>query len=524
MEPESPEVFVRDASGLVKAAGGLDVFIYNIGLISVGIGLAFTHSFAAAFYPSGSIAWASAIAVLLMLPVGLAMWYWSSSLPRSGGVYVYVSRTFGPSIGFAASFVECVSWLFYAAVAADAINSMALAPAFEALQTPQVNFLFETSGGKFLIATVILWLCFALLYSGMRRYFTVQKIMFTLACVGTLSLLYVLVTTSAPEFREAYNAFASRAGYLNYRETIEVAKQSGFRKTSATLFGSLKTAVWPFLPLIGGAFSIAIGGEVRRAVRNQRVGIFGSILLAGILFILFGFQSYDVFGREFQGAVNFLAAQGHPDVSSHTNIVLLSLIGTKSALLCWLITAGFIAWMYFWIPGVLSYVSRAVLAWSFDRVAPEMFAHVNEKFHTPTYALLFTAIVAQVFLVLYLFTEFFATLVFILGAALAWLIALAAGVAYPRLCPSLFQQSPHAGKRMLGVPMMTLASTGGLVGLGTIVVLLWNDSVAAGHDLPSVITISGLFVVAVVCYQIVRVYRKRKGIAIERAFDEIPIE
>ena len=33
-------IFLRKASGLIRTAGGLDTFIYNLGLVSVGLGVA----------------------------------------------------------------------------------------------------------------------------------------------------------------------------------------------------------------------------------------------------------------------------------------------------------------------------------------------------------------------------------------------------------------------------------------------------------------------------------------------------
>jgi hypothetical protein len=35
-----PGVFSRPASGLIRVAGSTDVFIYNVGLVSVGIAIA----------------------------------------------------------------------------------------------------------------------------------------------------------------------------------------------------------------------------------------------------------------------------------------------------------------------------------------------------------------------------------------------------------------------------------------------------------------------------------------------------
>src|SRR5260370_25354834 len=66
-----PSVFLRQTSGLVKAAGLWDVFIFNVGLISIGIGVAYTQRFGPAYYPAASIPIATLLAPTVMLTVWL---------------------------------------------------------------------------------------------------------------------------------------------------------------------------------------------------------------------------------------------------------------------------------------------------------------------------------------------------------------------------------------------------------------------------------------------------------------------
>lgn len=100
-----PYVFLRKSSGLVKVAGFWDVFIYNIGLISVGIGVAYTHRYGLAYYPGGRIVAASLLATFLMVCIGLGFWFWTVAIPRSGGVYVFLTRAGNPGLGFALSLI-----------------------------------------------------------------------------------------------------------------------------------------------------------------------------------------------------------------------------------------------------------------------------------------------------------------------------------------------------------------------------------------------------------------------------------
>ena len=49
----APGVFSRKASGLVRVGSSLDVFIFNVGLVSVGIAIAYNQFYGPSLYPGG---------------------------------------------------------------------------------------------------------------------------------------------------------------------------------------------------------------------------------------------------------------------------------------------------------------------------------------------------------------------------------------------------------------------------------------------------------------------------------------
>ena len=59
-------IFLRKASGLIRTASGLDTFIYNLGLVSVGLGVASIMLYGPAFYPGGDLIWACLLAAVMM--------------------------------------------------------------------------------------------------------------------------------------------------------------------------------------------------------------------------------------------------------------------------------------------------------------------------------------------------------------------------------------------------------------------------------------------------------------------------
>ena len=55
-------IFLRKASGLIRTAGLTDTFIYNLGVVSIGLGVGSMLYYGPAFYPQGNLIWGCVIA------------------------------------------------------------------------------------------------------------------------------------------------------------------------------------------------------------------------------------------------------------------------------------------------------------------------------------------------------------------------------------------------------------------------------------------------------------------------------
>ncbi|MFP6728751.1 MAG: hypothetical protein VCD50_00995, partial [Alphaproteobacteria bacterium] len=122
-------IFLRKASGLIKTASGLDTFVYNLGLVSVGLGVVSILFYGPAFYPGGNLLVACLIAGFAMTLIACGFITWTMVLPRSGGIYVFGSRILPPSLALTLSLVEITAWLFYCAIAAYWIIILGISPA-----------------------------------------------------------------------------------------------------------------------------------------------------------------------------------------------------------------------------------------------------------------------------------------------------------------------------------------------------------------------------------------------------------
>lgn len=531
------KVFLRRASGLIKSAGTLDVFIYDTGLVSVGIGVATMVLFGSYIYPGGSIGWGSLIAGLLMTFIALGMLCWTITLPRSGGVYVFGTRSLWPPLAFTMSFVESAAWLYMTSVAAYWIVTVGVGPA---LGTFGVLYGSDSLLGAasavagptwaFALGTIVLLVSGWVLVSGMRNFFLVQKIAFITALVGSGILTVVLLFSDNSSFIQSFNQYMAPhfSGVADpYNHIIATARAAGWSMGQGMdWWQTLLLSNWAFMPFIGAAFSIAIGGEIRSVVRGQTIGILGSIAFCTVCFIVMGVLATNVFGQEFLGAVsyNFYEGVQAGAIPVEPWITLLVAVLTGSPWLALLINLSFVAWIWLWIPGMHAYAERAMIAWAFDRIAPEGLGYVSDRTHTPVNAILVATGVTVLLLAGYVFTPYFKTVIMIEAAVAAWGVVMIGGIFFPFRMKHLYAKSPISRMTLFGLPIMSVACTGGAIAAAAAFYLLWSDGFAAGHSAYSLSVMGGWYLLGFVFFYVMYGIRKRQGIDVNMAFKEIPIE
>jgi basic amino acid/polyamine antiporter, APA family len=519
-------VFLRSVSGLVKTAGPWDLFAFNLGLISVGIALTLMHYYVPSNYQGASIPIAELIGGLLMACIAFGFWAWTVTIPRSGGLYAFVSRGLSPMAGFTFSFVDSLTWLFYNALAASYVTVIGLAPALFVIgfltgnvELSKFALLLAQPLGQFVVGCAVIGFSTIVIIIGMRPFFRVQTIMLWIAIIGTVVTAATLFSASPGDvqssFVKAFQAYVPKVADL-----AAAAPNTGQPFSWNATFFAL---VWPLLSFVGSIFSVNIGGEVRQASRSQAIGIFGSIAAALVLLMTLSVLGDRAFGPAFQSAVTAMQLETS-EFPIPPYFSFLAALATQSPWLAGAICAAFLAWAFLWIPATLIYSARALLAWSFDRVAPAWLGEVHPRFHTPVNALLVVAFLNVIFLGLYLFSSFFNTLVLVLAAMIAWVPTMLAAIVFPYWRPQLYRGTLLSGHRIFGLPFLSAAGAIGLVAALIIVVMLWNDPVAAGHDWKTLSVVIGMFAAGAIWYFVAKSIRRREGLSIERAYQEIPID
>jgi amino acid transporter len=529
----APGVFSRKASGLVRVGNTLDVFIFNVGLVSVGIAIAYNQLYGPSFYP-GAQPWISTLlAALGMIFVAAAFYCWSVVFPRSGGVYVFLSRTINPGVAFVMSLIETIILLYYAALAAGLIVQVGLSSFFGAVGTVSGNATMTSWGqsvakpqGVFWIGALIIVAAGALLASGTRRYFTFQRVLFVVAVVGLAVIAGVMIFGS----RGGFNSSLTSLTGLHSQKVISAASKAGFVTSGTSFSESWKFIVWPLLPLLGAVQSVGIGGEVKKVNRSQLFGMLGAVIATGLVIALFALLSNKDFGYTFQGAIAFNALNGVAATTSTLPwfAVLAGILG-HNVFLSVVILATFAAWIWFWIPAEMAYTTRSMIAWSFDRVAPDKLGFVSETLHTPVVAIGVSTAGAVVFMWLIAFKAV-VFLTFIEVLLVVWGTVMIAAVIFPLRRKQLYESSPAKNFKLFGMPIMPVAGAISALFMAVMFYLLWNDAIAAGPLIkPSKMPVEfwitvGAVVVGAAWYVWIKAYRRRRGINIRLAFQQIPIE
>ncbi len=113
---KSPQVFVREATGLVRELGSYDAFLINMAIINIAGGLTY-DILQLFFFPGASMPLVFLLGGIPAIGVFIVYTIFSSAFPRSGGDYLYVSRILHPAIGFAQGMLTVLGFFVFGVAA-----------------------------------------------------------------------------------------------------------------------------------------------------------------------------------------------------------------------------------------------------------------------------------------------------------------------------------------------------------------------------------------------------------------------
>src|SRR5580692_736993 len=107
---EGGQLFLRNSTGLVREASAFDAMIFNaVFSAPVGAALAWGVFFALSAFPGADLVTATLISLVINIPIVIMMSLMASSMPRTGGDYVWVSRILSPPLATVSNFAAAFS-------------------------------------------------------------------------------------------------------------------------------------------------------------------------------------------------------------------------------------------------------------------------------------------------------------------------------------------------------------------------------------------------------------------------------
>jgi APA family basic amino acid/polyamine antiporter len=528
---DAPQVFARKATGLRREASARDVFIYNTNNQNIGIGVAFVVLLVAPFYVGASMVVATILAGILALPMACVYAYFAAAMPRSGGDYIYISRTLHPYLGFLSSWNWMVWLVTYTGIPAAYLAQYGLSglcrEAGFALNSPRLVGYGDNFTRKWWIfaAGSILLTLFAIIFSlGTRLYFRIQNITFAIAMTGVVVGLVILAVKGHSQSAAGINSYVSGLGG-SHNAVAAAAKSSGnLPQAGFDLKQTLYAMVWPLFITLYAITSSFLGGEVRNAKRSQVLAMPGSIIYVTILMLLLVVGLDHAIGTTLLGRIGASDPAALGLGSTPTYNELIAALAHNQAWLMIIIGVSFVFWTYVWLPINFLAATRAILAWAFDGLFPRKLSEVNERYHTPIYAIALIWLASEVCLYLYV-DQIFNTL----NGAFAWILSFVlcsiAATVFPYRRRELWQASPFNGSTF-GIPNITILGAISTLSLLFVEYWFWYDPLQGvsswGHTLRWVMIL--VIPTGTAVYLIAWFTSKRRGVAVDRVFAEIPPE
>jgi APA family basic amino acid/polyamine antiporter len=365
---ESPALFLRNATGLVKGWSGFDAFTYSfmsVNLVTLGM---FYSLAVFAYVPAASPVLSIVLAAIAVTFLAVAYSGLIAVMPRAGGDYVWQSRILdgipgiatgaivGGVVGYlvaqAAGFDSTVAlvagvvalivggligrlrggigfvlaatgWWFILALWAPIYGAILKLEFFQPLAallglTEGVTF-FGSDNGTLVVSIIVIILTSGLVALGMAGYARIQRLCLYAGLLGFAIMAVLMLVSSQADFQAAFDRASSSLFGVSgaYEQTIaDAATNDGYTGSLDPLalgdnFGDTLMATLAMIPfmlfwILYPNWGSTLYGEVRGSGDFRKVlrGMLGGIWITAILAIIFVLLAAKTFGWLFFNATN----------------------------------------------------------------------------------------------------------------------------------------------------------------------------------------------------------------------------
>jgi len=450
MASRKPALFAREATGLVREIGfTLGVIIILSHVIGLGWQKRAFEFVGKAPMPTNEMPlglpamfWAFLVCGIIVLITGYAAGYVAAAMPRSGGGYVTISRVIHPSIGYIAGWLmflaEAFSYGLIGVAVFEGISifyNIALAP-YPIPFGPMEWFI----GGL-----IIVWIFAIIALLGTKLYGRLLEVIFYIPAVITIIFFAMWVAGAMNPSLVEEGVKSVMGTNVTPKSIIDLAIAGGMLKAKTGFFSAFSIAMGgAFWAYMGWYATTFVAGEVKEANKKlPKVLLFAGLIIM-IVYLLASSLSafptmkvetvkdaennewsfYQAYSFLSYGKVNWTAVYEYVGVPSNvtkygegnwthikqspkpefkginfqpawsTGIASIIARGMNLGILSWLIALGGVLWVANDIPPFLLVASRTFFAMSFDRMMPEKFSYVSERWHAPVWSIIVTAVFA----------------------------------------------------------------------------------------------------------------------------------
>ncbi|MCK6540512.1 MAG: APC family permease [Anaerolineales bacterium] len=544
-------LFVRKATGLVRSWSVMDAFVYaffSINLITLGLYI-FSQMY---FFQGGLVSSLIVSAIFIFFEVivyaGLI-----AVMPRSGGDYVWQSRILGGAVGF---ILAVTGWWFilwlWVPLYGDMFRHIVLVPLLAILGMKDSAIWFAGQGAPLFVSSLItLGIVTVYIALGMKTYARIQKVCFYGGMIGLLIVIALLLGGNPDQFR---TSLVTNSSALFGTGTDIIERTTDLGNTAAASTPLTGGALWPILLTLPYLvffnlwpnWGATLYGEVRGATDFKRniSGMGWALIATTILGIMLLYGIGKAVGWDFYMQANgawwnfvWEYTDQAPAMPFWPYPTLFAAFLTPSRALQFIVVALMSLWWFGWSGTVFLSSTRVIFAAAFDRLLPEWAAKVDERTGTPVNALLLM-LIPSVFISYFFAYDVFGfkalTLCSTLVIAVTYLGTTISAIILPYRKPELYNASPIAKYKVLGIPLITVA--GVVFGVFLLFLLVewlfdpWLNGFEPGYygisllNRNSAIYMLSMYAIAAIIYFGFKSARKRQGIDMDKVQAEIPVE
>ena len=524
------KLYARKSSGLVRTIGVFGAMVFGVHCISLSSSGLIPFSWVAGVWPGSSIIGVLTVAMFFCLFHAYTYSVIGATMPRSAADYTLASRTLSAPLAFAASWTLVIFSAMVAGSLIDWIPKTALPVLFRTMgivfkNQGYLNFASwsSTSAGIIIIGSICTVITFILMILPTRTILRILEVGFVLGLLAWAILYFQLGTVAKDAFPAAWDEFM---GAGSYAARIDLAKANGMVTNPNVGMMTLAGLIMGFWIFYGYYIPTFFAGEVKQAESTLILGSWASLISTWAIFVVGAILLQRLVPLEWIAAESYLSNAGVTDANPMPWITFYAAIVKPSVILVWIVA---IAWIYTGInlaQTYFFYCSRIIFGWSFDRLIPEKVSYIHPTLHSPIFAILIIAVIAEIGVIDGATGGVMgAQLNFVFYAACTQLVPVLAITLFPFTKPDLFKNASGFVKRKVGgVPVITI------VGSVTLAYLLWMiiasflyPAVGGRIGVGTLGTLFGFIISGLIVFYIARWYRMSKeGIDINWTFQSVP--